>query len=334
MPGTSRHLLEQGRVISALGRLAFSAAKQRIGGQHHAMNIPGPVFQERINPPSARLVGDYLRAVGGNPRHYRDTIPAHLFPQWSFPLAARALEGIHYPIEKVLNGGCSVQLNVPLPAGEPLELLGQLESVDETDGRVVLRTRITTSTARCRDAVVAILESYIPEGKAEVLDELSVAPGSVYRLRLRKSHPEASTSRCSIICTSDWRHQSCALGSSLCTSNGVSWTILHGFSTMAHAIEGLNRSHFSADVTRLASFRAKFTRPWFSLQRLVYISMGTAAFVGDSPGGPAYMVGDYTTCTPTHARPTHDRHYLSSLKTHNSENWLSLPAFPYPCRKN
>ena len=157
-----RHLAEQGRVISALGRLAVSAAKQRMAGQAHPMAIPGPILQERVNPPSRDLVADYLRLVGGSPRSYRDTSPAHLFPQWSFPLAARAMEGISYPIEKVLNGGCSVHINGPLPAGEPLELTGQLESVDENEKRVLLRTRVTTSTARCQDAIVAVLESFIP----------------------------------------------------------------------------------------------------------------------------------------------------------------------------
>ncbi len=307
MPGTSRHLMEQGRVISALGRLAFSAAKQRIGGKHQAMTIPGPVFQEQVNPPSARLVEDYLRAVGGNPRHYRDTIPAHLFPQWSFPLAARALEGIHYPIEKVLNGGCCIHINGPLPAGEPLELSGQLESVDETDKRVVLRTRITTSTALCRDAIVTILESYIPlqakqkSPKNSVRRARECVPAEAKEIASWRLGPRDARSFALLTGDINPVHWVPAYARAM----GFRGTILHGFSTMAHAIEGLNRSHFSADVTRLTSFRAKFTRPLVLPATVgLYLDGNGGVFVGDSPGGPAYMVGDYTTC-PSHARETH-----------------------------
>jgi hypothetical protein len=294
----SRHLAEQGRVISALGRLAATALKQNIRGSNESTQVPGPVLRETVAPPSRELVADYLRLVGGSPRSYAESIPVHLFPQWTFPLAARALEGIDYPIQKVLNGGCSVQVNAPIPAGEPLELTGQLESIDDNGKRVLLRTRITTSTAQCPDALVAVLLSYIPLASSGS----SSSPGQ------RRGKPCVPRDAREVAFWSLKPRDARSFALLTGDINPVHWikpyaramgfrgTILHGFSTMAHAIEGLNRTLFSSDVTRLASFEARFTRPLVLPAKVgLYIDGDGAAYVGDCPGGPAYMVADYTT---------------------------------------
>jgi hypothetical protein len=292
----SRHLAEQGRVISALGRTAAIALKQNLSGSRKVNQVPGPVMHEQVVPPSRELVADYVRLVGGTPKSYAKTLPAHLFPQWTFPMAARALEGIDYPIQKVLNGGCSVQINSPIPAGEALQLTGQLESIDDNGKRVLLRTRITTSTAQCPDALVAVMLSYIP------LASSGSAPG---KSRVKPCVPrEARELACWSLKPRDARSFASMTGD----INPVHWmkpyaramgfrgTILHGFSTMAHAIEGLNKALFSSDVTRLASFEARFTRPLVLPAKVgLYIDGSGAAYVGDCPGGPAYMVADYTT---------------------------------------
>ena len=45
----------------------------------------------------SRLIRDYIRHVGGDPAWYRGRVPPHFFPQWGFPLGARALEGARLP---------------------------------------------------------------------------------------------------------------------------------------------------------------------------------------------------------------------------------------------
>jgi hypothetical protein len=71
--------------------------------------------------------------------------------------------------------------------------------------------------------------------------------------------------------------------------------ILHGFSTMARAIEGLNRSLFSGDVRALVTFDCKFTRPLVLPAAVGLYVKDDQVFVGDAPGGPAYLVGSFQT---------------------------------------
>ena len=76
--------------------------------------------------------------------------------------------------------------------------------------------------------------------------------------------------------------------------------ILHGFSTMARAIEGLNRNLFAGSIKGLRTFDCKFTRPLVLPAKVgLYIHDGEdgtqQVFVGDAPGGPAYLVGSFET---------------------------------------
>src|SRR4051812_10423132 len=101
-----RHVLTQVPVIAALGRVALDGAR----GPRQAPTpaLPGPWIEEELAPRPEALVRDYIRHVGGDPSWYRGAVPAHLFPQWGFPLSARALAGLSYPLVKVMNAGCRI----------------------------------------------------------------------------------------------------------------------------------------------------------------------------------------------------------------------------------
>lgn len=107
------HLRHQLPVIASLAGTALAALRPRRG--------PGPSLPsagdsvQTIAPRAPALVRDYLRHVGGDPAAYRGVLPPHLFPQWGFPLAARTLAGVPYPLQQVLNGGCRLEINAPLP---------------------------------------------------------------------------------------------------------------------------------------------------------------------------------------------------------------------------
>ena len=69
--------------------------------------------------------------------------------------------------------------------------------------------------------------------------------------------------------------------------------ILHGFGTLARAIEALNRGLLAGDVTALHEIDVRFTRPLVLPARVgVYVS-GDKVWVGDAPGGPAYLEGTF-----------------------------------------
>jgi hypothetical protein len=122
MPVSSRHILEQGATLSAIGRVAWLSIEQQLFKKmpSSAPNVPGPDITAEYAPRKPELVRDYVRNVGGDPASYRNTLPPHMFPQWGFGLGGRALEGVPYPISRVLNGGCNLEIRAPIPADEPI----------------------------------------------------------------------------------------------------------------------------------------------------------------------------------------------------------------------
>lgn len=129
-----RYAFEQGPMIAALGRVALSGFKK--DKPSRAPVTPGPWLEDRVAPRPEDLIRAYVRHVGGDPGWYRGRVPPHLFPQWSFPLGARALEGLGYPIAKVINGGCRIEQGVTTRAaccthdGDGSEVVGASSRVE------------------------------------------------------------------------------------------------------------------------------------------------------------------------------------------------------------
>lgn len=270
-----------------------------------------------VPPRPASLVKDYIRHVGGDPASYRGIVPAHMFPQWGFGLASRALEDIPYPLARVLNGGCRLQMNTPLPADEPLEVRAWLHGIDDNGRRAVLHQKVITSTASAPDAVVADLFAIVPlgdgGGKGKAAGKRNGRSGKNGNGAARATAPE-TRERPRVPDDAEeigrWRLRADAgLDFAKLTGdfNPVHWippyakafgfrnTILHGFSTMARAIEGLQRGPFAGSVRALRVFDCKFTRPVVLPCKLGLYVRGQEVYVGDAPGGPAYLVGTFET---------------------------------------
>ena len=76
---------------------------------------------------------------------------------------------------------------------------------------------------------------------------------------------------------------------------GFKNVILHGFATLARAIEGMNRALFAGDPSRLATIDVRFTRPLVLPAKVGLYVRGDEIFVGSAKGGPANLVGTFTT---------------------------------------
>jgi acyl dehydratase len=298
-----QHLRHQGRVLAALGGTALEAGLRRLGLSRPsagASAAPGPEVVAELPAPSAALVRDYLRFVGGDPAAYKGRVPAHLFPHWGIPLAAQTLRGLAYPLMRVMNGGCRLQMNAPLPQGQPLRVRARLESVDDDGRRAVLRQRVITGTASVPEAVVADIVAVVP-----LVSKTNGAAGSSGAPKPRKQVARVPAGAREL---AFWRlRPDTGLGFALLTGdfNPVHWvrpyaralghrsTILHGFATLARAVEGLNRGLFAGDVDRLASIDVRFTRPLVLPAKVGLYIDGRHLTVGDAPGGPAYLDGDF-----------------------------------------
>jgi hypothetical protein len=286
----------QGPVLRGMGEAAVGALKQRLGknGKTHAAPVlPGPEHRITVSPRAPELVNAYVRWVGGDPSSYKGRVPAHLFPQWGFPLTGKLVEGLSYPMLAAMNGGCKLTINGPLPANEPLEVSGRLDAVDDNGQRAILDQKIVTGTKSNPEAVVAHLYVFIPlkkedkkNGKAK--DKARV-PVDAREIAFFKLGPKAGLDFAKL--TGDF--------------NPVHWVprwarafgfknvILHGFGTLARAIEALNRGLFAGDVTALQEIDVRFTRPLVLPARVGVYVRGNEVWVGDAPGGPAYLEGRY-----------------------------------------
>ncbi len=274
------------------------AAKQRYGNEPAATDssLPGPTIERVLRPPSADLIKAYARHVGGDPAAYRGSIPPHLFPQWGFGLAVRTLEGLSYPMMGVMNAGCTLRVNRPLPSGEPLHVSARLENIDDDGRRALLQQRVVTGTPSAPDAIVADLFALVPlgkgskNGKSGPKKERPRVPEQVREIGFWRISADAGLDFAKL--TGDFNpvHWVPPYAKAL----GFRNVILHGFSTMARAVEGMNRGLFAGDVRALSYLSVRFTRPLILPARVgLYVREGEV-FVGDAPGGPAYMAGQFS----------------------------------------
>jgi acyl dehydratase len=299
----TKHVLAQGPVLRTLAGVAVSAIRQRRNpGAGEIPSTPTPEVTAIVKPLPADLIRDYVRHVGGDPSAYRGVVPPHLFPQWGFPLAARTLTGLPYPMFKVLNGGCRVEVKAPLPAGKPLIARARLEDIDDNGRRAVLHQVVITGTEDEPDAVEAHLFAVVPLGSPEKKNGKSTN-GAAKKEPVRVPHDAEEIGR--------WRlRPDAGLDFAKLTGdfNPVHWispyarafgfrnTILHGFSTMARAWEGVQRGIFSGSTRAIQTFDVQFTKPLVLPAKVgLYVHDGDTRriFVGDAPGGPAYLAGSF-----------------------------------------
>lgn len=297
----SAQIIHQGPVLATLGRAALTALRQQmqppVAG---AFPTPGPVFETTIAPRAKSLLIEYQRHVCGDTKAYRGVIPPHLWPQWGFPLSAKTLTGAPYPLLKVLNGGCRLEVRAPLPSNEPLLVSAQLIGVDETERRAVLHQRVTTGTASVPDALEANLYAIVPLSRKRSGEASANKPTRTEKVRPRVPLDALELDR--------WRLPADAgLAYAMLTGdfNPVHWippyarafgfknTILHGFATMARTWETLRVRRFSGDITRLEKLDVKFTRPLVLPARVGVFTRGEDVWVGEAPGAPAYLEGTF-----------------------------------------
>lgn len=302
----TQQLLRQGPVLAALGGTVMRAmwslahAGRTSSGAAPATEYPGPLLTATLPPRPRALVNDYVRRMGGDPAWYRDTVPAHLFPQWTFPLAARALGALPYPMWRVVNAGCRLEQHAPLPSNKPLQLSARIESLDDDGRRVLIAQRLVTGTDEHPEAVVAHVFAFVPKAAPR-------APSGDATQRAKKAPPTVPVDAREL---AFWSLRAQAgLEYAMLTGdvNPVHWlpryarafgfrsAILHGFATLARAVEGLNRAQLCGDASALRRLDVRFTTPLALPARAGLYVRGQQLWVAPALGGAAYLEGTFET---------------------------------------
>lgn len=282
-----RHVLRQGPVISALARTGLASLRPRPG----SIEVPSPVISESVPARPQALVDDFVRHVGGSPRAWAGQLPPHLFPQWGFPTLVKTLHGIPYDMRTVLNAGCRIDLHRPIPMGETLHLRARIVEIDDDGRRALITQKLFTSTRSAPDALECTMRVFVPlkREKGSKKEKPRVPEGAIEVDRWRLG-PEAG--REFAILTGDVNpiHWIPAAA----RAAGFKNVILHGFSTMARALEGLNAKVFSGDIRRLRALDAKFTRPLIlPAKPALFVGSGRTYAVGTQAGGPCFLEGSW-----------------------------------------
>lgn len=285
----ARHALQQGPVVAALGRMAFSGLRP----QSEPLETPGPEFTAVIPARPQDLLTDYVRWCGGDPSWYDGVVPPHLFPQWGFPMMARALRGLPFRMARILNAGCSMRLVEPIPAGEPLYVTAQLRKVHDDGRRVLLHTQLVTRTRGGRTALDAEVVGLIPTAQKGDPSSQKSEPATV-----AKEATEVETWQLGARAGLEY---ACLTGD----FNPVHWlkpyarafgfanTIMHGLASMGRAIESMNRHFWGGQWQKLDEIEVRFTRPLVLPRKAGLFVHGTELQVGDAPGEKAYMTGSF-----------------------------------------
>jgi acyl dehydratase len=294
----ARHLFAQRRVIAALAgvvgdgiRRGFSRSRRRLP------ELPGPELREDRPPPSERLIDDYLRHLGSDERGYSGTIPAHLFPHWGLPLAARVTRGLPYRLISAVNGGCRLSQQAPLVRGRPLTLRAQLVGVRDDGRRAVLQQRIVTGQAGQPAALTAEVYVIVPSAGAgerraprerQHDERTRVANGARELCRFNLS---ANAGLAFALLTGDlnpvhWLRP-------YARAAGFEGSILHGFATLARSIEALQRTLFAGATDRLREVDVRFTRPLCLPSDVGLYLSGEDFFVARDVGELAHLTGHF-----------------------------------------
>jgi len=277
-----------------LAKTATSTVGRKAGkGGNVQELVPSPILEQTLEPRNPRLVADYIRHVGGQPSWYRGTVPPHFFPQWGFPILAQTLQGLPYNMSRVLNGGSRIEMLYPLPADEPLKLRAQLVEVDDNGNRAIFRQRLVTGTAERPESLISYVNAILPlkrsDGPKKEKPRVPERAREIDTWRLDKKSGLQFA-----LLTGDFNPVHWI--SPYARMSGFPRTILHGFATMARSIESMNGTLWLGRPQRLHTFEARFVKPLvFPGSVKVYVDNKGGVFVGQAPGGPAYLTGNYTT---------------------------------------
>jgi acyl dehydratase len=290
------HFREQGPVIGAMAKAAarglWGAHRPGASASAGASALLGHRFHGVAQLPSPSLVADFRRFVGDEAESRRASVPAHLFPQWTFPLSARVLARTGLPLQRILNAGCSLRVLAPLPDDGPVDLSVELTEVDDDGSRLRLTQTLTMGRGGV-PAAIATLSTYLP---------LARTPGTRKERRAPLVVPEEARRIDRWVLAKDAGRVFAALTGDVNPIHlsplaarlaGFPGCILHGFATFARTFAALSRT-LGKEGETLAYLDLRFVKPLvLPATTAIYVTDTDQVSIGPEPGAEAVAVGRF-----------------------------------------
>lgn len=158
-------LLEQGPMLNTLGRIALSSILPSKKPSSNPEQFPEIV--QHIKAPSKSLISHYLRWAGAADNRYDNQLPPHLFSQFALPVCSKQLEMTHYNLAGIMNQGCSLKINGPLPLDTDLKVSCRVVDIVEDNGRARINQQLSIGTQEQDNLIEAHLHTVFVIGKSE-----------------------------------------------------------------------------------------------------------------------------------------------------------------------
>ena len=293
-----QHVPNQAAGLRALGGLIQRAALDALKptrassvGNQAKSSLIGTTVRREVRLPSLALQRSFVRFCGGEPSRYAGRTPPHLFSQWILPAALELAKRLPYPPLSVVNLGCSLRIDGPLPDRGNVSVHSTLTGLSESEGKVRLTIGLLTLfekdvRLRAELQLLVRLPSSDKPAPSRTKREVPIVPEAARELARRRLDADAGLQFAEL--TGDFNpiHWSRAYARMV----GFKSSILHGFGSFALAYEALVNGRLSGRFEDVRRLDAEFTAPLPLPREVGVFSRDDKLWVADAPLGPAYMV--------------------------------------------
>jgi acyl dehydratase len=246
--------------------------------------------RRQVQLPPIALQQAFVRFCGGEPSRYAGRTPPHLFSQWILPAALSLAKRLPFPPLSVVNLGCCLRVDGPLPDRGEVSVHSTVTDVSERDGKVRLTLGLLTLVQqevrlRAQLRLLVRLPGDSNHAGPKTKRETPVVPEGARELLRRRLGADAGLAFAQL--TGDFNpiHWSPRYARMV----GFKSSILHGFGSFALAYEGLVSGRLSGRFDDLRRIDAEFAAPLLLPREIGVFSRGDELWVADAPSGPAYM---------------------------------------------
>ena len=198
-----------------------------------------PIQTLKLN---TKLVSDFIEWSGGTPSDWGNQVPPTLFPYWTMPELVTCIRGRGLKLAKLLNGGCTIQQFMPIPANEPLSLETWFKGIEIGSSFDLIsignRTKSADGQLLLETEVRFILPKRGPKEKGGSPKQVERPVNSAHIATLKAAPNDGFTFAC---LTGDFNPIHWV--PSIARLSGFAGCIQHGFGTLAKSYEHLLKTN-------------------------------------------------------------------------------------------